>query len=106
MNAEIESIERKKNSGSTNKQNQHRCKWIYITKLNEKKNIKKNKGRLVSIYFFGQLNIDYAEAFSPVARLDIVRTLLAIAAKRKWQVFQLGVNSTFLNGILKEKVYV
>jgi hypothetical protein len=38
--------------------------------------------------------------------LDTVRTLLAIAAQHKWKVYHMYVKSNFLNGVLKEEVYV
>lgn len=44
--------------------------------------------------------------FAPVARLDTVRVILAIAANRRWQVHHLDVKSAFLNGELEEDVYV
>jgi hypothetical protein len=53
-----------------------------------------------------QPGIDYGETFAPVARLDIVRTLLAMVTQHKWQVYQMDVKSMFLNGFLEEEVYV
>ena len=50
--------------------------------------------------------VDYDETFSTMERLDIVRTILEIVAQNHWQVYQLEVKSTFLNGILKEEVYL
>ncbi|KAI5353004.1 hypothetical protein L3X38_005896 [Prunus dulcis] len=50
--------------------------------------------------------IDFNETFAPVARLDIVRTLIALAAQKRWKLFQLDVKSAFLNGVLHEEVYV
>ncbi|KAB2603157.1 hypothetical protein D8674_004162 [Pyrus ussuriensis x Pyrus communis] len=50
--------------------------------------------------------IDFNETFAPVARLDTIRTLIALAAQKEWQLFQLDVKSAFLNGVLKEEVYV
>lgn len=41
-----------------------------------------------------------------MARLDIIRTILAMAAQSNWEVFQLDVNRAFLHGELKEDVYV
>jgi hypothetical protein len=38
--------------------------------------------------------------------LDNARTLLAITTQHKWQVYQMDVKSTFLNGVLEEEVYV
>jgi hypothetical protein len=79
---------------------------VYKTKLNEKGQIEKHKARLVAKGFSQQPGIDYGEIFAPVARLDTVRTLLAIAAQHKWQVYQMDVKSAFLNGFLEEEVDV
>ena len=81
-------------------------KWVYKTKLNEKGQFEKHKARLVAKGFSQQPGTDYGETFSQVVRLDIVRTLLAIAAQHKWQVYHMDVKSTFLNGFLDEEVYV
>ena len=50
--------------------------------------------------------IYYGETFSPVARLEGVRTLLAYAAFKGYKVYQMDVKSAFLNGILDEEVYI
>jgi len=44
--------------------------------------------------------------FAPVARLDIIRLVLSIAAQNSWPVYQLDVKSTFLHGELKKEVYI
>ena len=44
--------------------------------------------------------------FSPVAHMDTVIIVLAIAAQNKWHVHQMDVKSAFLNGYLEEEVYV
>jgi hypothetical protein len=75
-------------------------------KLNEKGQIEKHKARLVAKGFSQQPGIDYGEIFSPIARLDTVRTLLAITTQQKWKVYQMDVNSSFLNGVLEEEFYV
>ncbi|KAI5318038.1 hypothetical protein L3X38_037746 [Prunus dulcis] len=49
------------------------------------------------------IGIDFNETFAPVARLDTIRTLIALAAQKGWKLYQLGVKSAFLN---KEEVYV
>ena len=44
--------------------------------------------------------------FAPVARLDTVRLLIALAAHEGWEVHHMDAKSAFLNGDLKEEVYV
>ena len=50
--------------------------------------------------------VDFDEVFAPVARLDTVRLILALAAHRGWKIHHLDVKSAFLNGELEEEVYV
>ena len=51
-------------------------------------------------------DIDYGETFAPVARLEVVRLLLAFACMSGFKLFQMYVKSAFLNGIINEEVYV
>nr|GEX18518.1 copia protein [Tanacetum cinerariifolium] len=53
-----------------------------------------------------QEGIDYDEMFAPVTRIKAIRLFLAYAAHKDFTVFQMDVKTTFLNGILKEEVYV
>jgi Reverse transcriptase (RNA-dependent DNA polymerase) len=53
-----------------------------------------------------EYGIDYEEIFSPVARIETVRLVLALAAQLKVTIFQLDVKSAFLNGDLTEEVYI
>jgi hypothetical protein len=50
--------------------------------------------------------VDYEEVFALVARIESVRLLLALAAQERWEVHHMDVKSAFLNGELKEEVYV
>ncbi|GKC84608.1 retrovirus-related pol polyprotein from transposon TNT 1-94 [Tanacetum coccineum] len=50
--------------------------------------------------------IDFEESFSPVARLEAVRMFIAYAAHKNIIIFQMDVKTDFLNGPLKEEVYV
>ncbi|GJT66889.1 retrovirus-related pol polyprotein from transposon TNT 1-94 [Tanacetum coccineum] len=50
--------------------------------------------------------IDFEESFAPVARLDAIRIFLAYVAHMNMVVYQMDVKTTFLNGILREEVYV
>ena len=78
-------------------------KWIYKTKFDADGNVVKHKARLVAKGFLQQPEIDYNETFAPVARLDIVRTMLTIARHHKWKVYQMDVKSAFLMGYYKKK---
>ncbi|GJR55823.1 retrovirus-related pol polyprotein from transposon TNT 1-94 [Tanacetum coccineum] len=53
-----------------------------------------------------QEGIDYDETFAPVARLEAIRIFLAFATYMNFTVYQIDMKSTFLNGKLKEEVYV
>ena len=50
--------------------------------------------------------VDYDETFAPVARMESIKILLALAYQLKFKLYQMDVKTTFLNGLLKEDVYV
>jgi hypothetical protein len=50
--------------------------------------------------------IDYDETFSPVARFESLRLLLALAALEDWEIHQMDIKSAFLNGLLDEEIYM
>ena len=50
--------------------------------------------------------IDYEETFSPTAKWATIRTLLSLAAQKGWKVHQMDVKTAFLNGDLKENVFM
>ncbi|GJZ50086.1 retrovirus-related pol polyprotein from transposon TNT 1-94 [Tanacetum coccineum] len=81
-------------------------KWIYKVKLDELGGILKNKARLVARGYRQEEGIDFEESFAPVARLDAIRIFLAYAAHMNMIVYQIDVKTAFLNGILREEVYV
>nr|GEU73882.1 cysteine-rich RLK (receptor-like protein kinase) 8 [Tanacetum cinerariifolium] len=81
-------------------------KWIFKTKFLADGSIQKHKARLVVRGFTQQKGIDYEETFSPVARFETVRIILAVATQEQWKIHQFDVKLTFLNEELKEEVYV
>lgn len=81
-------------------------KWVFRTKLNADGSINKHKARLVVKGYAQVFGVDFSETFAPVARLDTIRLVLALAAQKGWKVFQLDVKSAFLNGYLQEEIYV
>ena len=80
-------------------------KWVYKVKRDERGASVKYNARLVAHGFVQREGIDFEEDFAPVARMESVRLLLAMAAAKDWRV-HLDVNSAFLNGKLAETVFV
>nr|GFC38674.1 retrovirus-related Pol polyprotein from transposon TNT 1-94 [Tanacetum cinerariifolium] len=81
-------------------------KWIYKVKLDELGCILKNKARLVARGYRQEEGINFEESFAPVARLEAIRIFLAYAAYKNMVVYQMDVKTAFLNGKLREEVYV
>eukprot|EP01018_Ginkgo_biloba_P000406 Gb_07443 [translate_table: standard] len=81
-------------------------KWIYKVKYHADGSVERHKAKLVAKGFAQTLGVDYSENFSPVARLDTINIVLAIAAQHKWTVSQMDVKSAFLNGYIDEEAYV
>ncbi|GJX20503.1 retrovirus-related pol polyprotein from transposon TNT 1-94 [Tanacetum coccineum] len=65
-----------------------------------------NKARLVARGYRQEEGIDFEESFAPVARLEAIRIFLAFAAHMNMVVYQMDVKTAFLNGNLREEVYV
>nr|GFB07281.1 retrovirus-related Pol polyprotein from transposon TNT 1-94 [Tanacetum cinerariifolium] len=81
------------------------CK-IYKVKLDEYGDVLKNKARLVAKGYCQEEGIDFEESFAPVACIEAIRIFIANAASRNMTVYQMDVKMAFLNGNLKEEVYV
>nr|GEU58623.1 retrovirus-related Pol polyprotein from transposon TNT 1-94 [Tanacetum cinerariifolium] len=81
-------------------------KWIYKVKLDELGGILKNKARLVARGYRQEEGIDFEDSFALVARLEAIRIFLTFAAHMNIVVYQMDVKTAFLNGNLREEVYV
>jgi hypothetical protein len=109
MNEELDQIEKNDTwelvPRPTNK-NVIGSKWVYKNKMNEQGNIVRNKARLVCKGYAQIEGLDFDETFAPVARLEAIRMFLAYACHKQFKVYQMDVKSDFLNGDLKEEVYM
>lgn len=81
-------------------------KWVFKLKRNSDGTINKHKARLVAKGYVQKHGIDFDEVFAPVARIETVRLIIALAASNSWEVHHLDVKTAFLHGDLKEDVYV
>ncbi|GJY47692.1 retrovirus-related pol polyprotein from transposon TNT 1-94 [Tanacetum coccineum] len=83
-----------------------KLKWIYKVKTNEFGGVLKNKARLVAQGFRQEEGIDFKESFASVARIEAIRIFIANAAHKNMMIYQMDIKTAFLNGELKEEVYV
>jgi hypothetical protein len=81
-------------------------KWIFNNKQDEHGIVVRNKARLVAQGFSQVEGINFGETYAPVARLESIHILLAYATHHNFKLQQMDVKSAFLNGPLKEEVYV
>jgi hypothetical protein len=66
----------------------------------------RSKAHLIAQGFSQVEGLDFGETFAHVARLEVIRILLAFAASKGFKLSQMDVKSTFLNGVIQEEVYV
>ena len=78
-------------------------KWIFCNKTND---VICNKAHLEAQGYSQMEGVDYDETFAPIARMESIRILLALTCHLKFKLYQMDVKTAFLNGILKEDVYV
>lgn len=81
-------------------------KWVCKNKTNEQGEVVRNKARLVAQGFCQEEGIDFDETFALAARLEAIRILLVFTNHNNFKLFQTDVKSAFLNGFVKEEVYV
>nr|GEU63598.1 retrovirus-related Pol polyprotein from transposon TNT 1-94 [Tanacetum cinerariifolium]GEU81627.1 retrovirus-related Pol polyprotein from transposon TNT 1-94 [Tanacetum cinerariifolium] len=83
-----------------------KLKWIYKVKKDELGGLLKNKARLVAKGYHQDEGIGFEESFAPVARIEAIRIFIANAANKNMTIYQMDVKTDFLNGELREVVYV
>lgn len=84
------------------------CKWVFDRKKDKKGNIIKYKARLVAQGFSQKPGVDYMDSgtFAPVMHFETLQTMLALATINRWDVWQMDVKGAYLNGWLKEEIYM
>jgi hypothetical protein len=88
------------------KQNVVGTKWVFHNKQDDQGVVTRYKARLVAKDYAQVTGLDFQETFAPIAKLESILILLAYAAHHSFKLFQMDVKSAFLNGPIKEKVYV
>ncbi|GJX74571.1 retrovirus-related pol polyprotein from transposon TNT 1-94 [Tanacetum coccineum] len=81
-------------------------KWIWKNKTNAENTVIRNKSHLVAKGYGQDEGIDSEDSFAPVARLEAVRIFVVYAAHKNFPIYQMDVKTEFLNGPLKEEVFV
>jgi len=81
-------------------------KWVYKIKMNEQGNTIINKARLVCKGYAQIEGLYFDETFVLVAILEAIRMFLSHACHKQFKVYQMDVNSYFINGDVKEEVYM
>jgi hypothetical protein len=80
------------------------CRWVYKYKLDG--SLDKHKTGLVAKGYAQKEGIDYEETFAPTTKWATIHALLALVAHNRWKFHHMNVKTTFLNGYLKENVYM
>ena len=81
-------------------------KWVYKTKYKADGSLDKYKERLVAKGYAKKEGVDYTETFAPTTKWGTIRTLFSLAPQNGWKIHHMDVKIAFLNGDLKEDVYM
>ncbi|GJV63451.1 retrovirus-related pol polyprotein from transposon TNT 1-94 [Tanacetum coccineum] len=83
-----------------------KLEWLWKNKKDEDQIVIRNKARIIATGYAQKEGIDFKESFALVACLEDVRIFVAYAAHKSFSIYQIDVKMTFLNGLLKEEVYI
>eukprot|EP00253_Pinus_taeda_P001877 PITA_01877 len=78
-------------------------RWIYKFMYAAYGSADKYKARFFTKGYAQKEGINYEETFSPVARYTYIRSIISLAAQMGWEIHQMDVKTTFLNGVIEEE---
>nr|GEY18882.1 retrovirus-related Pol polyprotein from transposon TNT 1-94 [Tanacetum cinerariifolium] len=81
-------------------------KWLWKNKRDEENTVIRNKDRLVAKGYNQHEGINFDVSFALVARLEAVRLFIGYATHKSFPIYQMDIKIAFLNGPLKEEVYI
>ncbi|GJS70398.1 retrotransposon protein, putative, ty1-copia subclass [Tanacetum coccineum] len=81
-------------------------KWLFKKKTDMDGAVHTYKARHVAKGYTQTPGIDYEETFSPVADIRAIRILIAIVAFYDYDIWQMDVKTSFLNGYLSKEVHM
>ena len=81
-------------------------KWVFKTKKDAHGGIERYKAQLVARGCSQKYEQDYDETFSPVVRFESIRMVIALAVQFELNLHHMDVTTAFLNGELKEDIYM
>ena len=81
-------------------------KWVFRVKYHANGSIQRHKLCLVAERFQQTPSIDFFETFSLVIKPCTIRVIFTLATTYNWDIQQVDVNNSFLNGDLQEVVYM
>jgi hypothetical protein len=81
-------------------------KWVYKIKHVADRSVDKYKARFITRGFSQKEGEDYDKTFAPVARYTSIRAIISLATSMGWNLHQMDVKTTFLNGYIEEEVYI
>jgi hypothetical protein len=81
-------------------------KWVFKNKQEEDGEVVRNKARLATQGYSQVEGLEFRETFALIARLKVIRILLAFVTSKRFKLYQMDMKSDFLNGVTQEEVYV
>jgi histone deacetylase 1/2 len=81
-------------------------KWVFKVKAKPDGSVDPFKARLIALGFNQRAGVDYSETFSPFGKLNTLRIVVAIAAKRNMHMHSVDIETAFLNANLHDEIYM